>query len=74
MTTYVFDTLSVSRRLKDAGLEAKQAEAIVDSMVASLSEVATKRDLEILENRLVIKMGAMLVAAVSLTIALFKYL
>ena len=46
MATAVFDTLKASDTLKAAGIEAKQAEAIVHTMAGAFEEtVATKADL-----------------------------
>ena len=46
MTTAVFDTLKASDNLKAAGIEAKQAEAIVHTMAGAFEDaVATKADL-----------------------------
>ena len=46
MTTAVFDTLKASDTLKAAGIEAKQAEAIVHTMARAFEDtVATKADL-----------------------------
>ena len=46
MTTAVFDTLKASGTLKAAGIEAKQAEAIVHTMAGAFEDtVATKADL-----------------------------
>ena len=46
MTTAVFDTLKASDSLKAAGIEAKQAEAIVHTMAGAFEDtVATKADI-----------------------------
>lgn len=48
MATAVFDTLKASDTLKAAGIEAKQAEAIVHTMAGAFEDtVATKADLKI---------------------------
>lgn len=45
-----FDTLAATRRLEDAGMERRQAEAVAETAreaaAASLREVATKADLK----------------------------
>ena len=47
MTTIAFDTLKASRKLKAAGIEEAQAEAIVQSMAEAFDDsVATKADLK----------------------------
>ena len=51
MPTAVFDTLKASDNLKAAGIEAKQAEAIVHTMAGAFEDtVATKADLDKLES------------------------
>ena len=51
MTTAVFDTLKASDALKAAGIEAKQAEAIVHTMAGAFEDtVATKADMDKLES------------------------
>ena len=44
--TSPFDTLSAARSLEDAGIAAKQAEAIVRAINSSGEATATKADLE----------------------------
>ena len=46
MTTAVFDTLKAARHLEDAGIETRQAEAIVSTMAKAFDDsIATKADL-----------------------------
>ncbi|MDE2666450.1 MAG: DUF1640 domain-containing protein [Acidobacteriota bacterium] len=53
MTTAVFDTLQAARQLEDAGIENKQAEAIVTTMAKAFDDsVATKADLTALKAEL----------------------
>jgi hypothetical protein len=79
MTTAVFDTLKASRKLKAAGIEEAQAEAIVQSMAEAFDDsVATKADLkaaiaEVKADMLKTAI-AVVVANVSLTVALIKLL
>ena len=50
MTTAVFDTLTTARHLEDAGIETRQAEAIVTTMAKAFDDsVATKADLAALK-------------------------
>ncbi len=50
MTTAVFDTLNAARQLEDAGIETRQAEAIVSTMAKAFDDsVATKADLAALK-------------------------
>ena len=49
----VFDTLAYTRRLTQAGVEAKHAEAMTDALRAAFSEgVATRSDIARLETRM----------------------
>ncbi len=79
MTTAVFDTLKASRKLKAAGIDEAHAEAIVQSMVEAFDDsVATKADLkaaiaEVKADMLKTAI-AVVVANVSLTVALIKLL
>ena len=59
MTTAVFDTLKASDNLKAAGMEAKQAEAIVHTMAGAFEDtVATKSDVAAVRSDLKIEVGA----------------
>lgn len=59
MTTAVFDTLKASDNLKAAGIEAKQAEAIVHTMAGAFEDaVATKADLVEVKSELKQDIGA----------------
>ena len=76
MTTITFDTHKFIRTLESGGFTEEQAEAIADAFrTAHLeAELATKTDLRELEYRLVIKLGAMIMAAVAAVAALVKLL
>lgn len=54
MSAITFDTLKFTKRLKAAGFTEPQAEAIADSFLQATgeAEVATKRDIERLEAKL----------------------
>ena len=76
-----FDTLRAARRLRDeAGFDEKQAGILVDTFAEGLTEtLATKADVEALrgqmrelEHRMTIRLGAMMVGAVALIVALIK--
>ncbi len=55
MSAATFDTLAAGRKLEAAGLPAAQAEALVETVRAAVSEgVAPKADLKALELRLVL--------------------
>jgi polyhydroxyalkanoate synthesis regulator phasin len=52
MTATTFDTLAAMRRLEAAGIDAEQAEAIIDTMRESAGELSTKSDIDRLDSRL----------------------
>ena len=52
MATAAFDTLTVSKELQDAGIEAKHAEAIALAVKQSQGDLATKQDLNLLRTEL----------------------
>lgn len=89
MTVLAFDTLKFARRLQAAGMEPRlaeeQAEALAEVLETNLTELATKTDLtrleadlrkemQLMEQRLTIKLGAMLALAVGLVAGLVKLL
>ncbi len=89
MATIAFDTLKYSKRLKDAGVPDKQAEAEAEALAevleVNLKDLATKEDLKALEDRLgdkitmleqrmTIKLGTLMVFAVGAVAALVKLL
>ncbi len=52
MTTYTLDTHATIRQLEDAGMDSRQAEAVVAAISRSDAELATKADLAVLEAKL----------------------
>lgn len=75
------DTLEIAKRLRDAGIEEKQAEAITgalrDTRDAGLAHLATKEDVALLrqditalELRLTIRLGGMIAAGVAVLAAI----
>ncbi len=86
MTTIAFDTLAYANKLKQAGVPDRQAEVQAEAMAELVEErLATKRDLSELEERianrmneleyrLTVRLGSMLVVAVSILAALVKLL
>ena len=85
MSTVTFDTHDFVRRLIEAGLDSRQAEAVVRVVVEAQTELATKRDLaeletrlsnriETLEYRMTIKLGGLMIAAVGIVATLVKLL
>ena len=89
MTTLTFDTLKFVQRLEKAGVSREhataEAEALAEVFASPGQGIATKSDLEKLETRLeskmdamelrlIIKLGAFMVASVGTTVALIKLL
>ena len=83
MTTITFDTHKFVRTLKDAGVPESQAEAISEAFKEAQgeAELATKRDIDDLrrdmrdmEQRLIIKLGALIALSVGIVAALVKLL
>ncbi len=86
MSAIAFDTLAYAKRLKHAGVPEAQAEVQAEAMAELVEErLATKRDLQALEERLIYRMqeleykltfrlGSMMVGAVGLVAALVKLL
>lgn len=83
MTTITFDTYKFIQTLKAAGMPEQQAQAISDAFRDAQSEaqLATKHDIENLrrdmrelEQRMTIKLGGMLIIAISIVAALVKLL
>jgi len=76
MASIAFDTHRFITTLKEAGIPENQAEAIAEAFRTAHieSEIATKTDLRELEYRLIIKLGAMMMAAIAAVAALVKLL
>lgn len=87
MTTITFDTHEFFNELKGAGFSEQQAEVITKlqkAAVAStleqvrteydLDEIATKRDIRESEQRLTIRLGAMMALSIGIVAALVKLL
>ena len=78
MAALIFDTLEAVKSLRDAGIEAPKAEAIVKTFNRALDDnVATKADLksirsalEALEQRIMLRLGRWLFAGFGLLISL----
>jgi len=81
-----FDTLQYAKKLKEAGVPERQAKIQAEALSEIIEDkIATKQDLKELETslrqemkeleyRLIIKMGTMLVAVVTILGALMKIL
>jgi hypothetical protein len=89
MVSVAFDTLKFANRLKAAGVPDKQAEAEAEALAevleVNLRSLATKEDLERfkidlqrdlheLEQRMIIKLGALMAVAVGAVATLIKRL
>jgi monoamine oxidase len=81
MSAVPFDTLKLARALREkASLSAEQAEGITGALAEAFEDsVATRADIgelrseiRLLEQRLTIKMGGMLAAAIAILLALEK--
>lgn len=82
MAAITFDTVKFANTLKAAGVPPAQAEAeataISEILEVNLKELVTKedmhREMRDLEQRLIIKLGALIVVAISIVAALVKLL
>ena len=87
MATIAFDTLKYSKRLKDAGVSDKQAEAeaLAEVLEVNLKDLSTKddltrevdllrRDMREMELRIVIKLGALMAFSIGIVATLVKLL
>ncbi len=71
-----FDTLKYAKRLKAAGMDPllaeEQAAAMAEVLEINLQNLATKSDLLLLEQRMVIKLGALMVVSIGALTGLMK--
>ena len=82
MATFTFDTLKFANKLKAAGLPPEQAEAQAEALAEvieiNVQDLVTTEDLTAslkdLEQRLIIKLGGMMVVAVGVIVALVKFI
>ncbi len=82
MRALPFDTLAYAKKLIAVGFTNEQAEVQAEAIADLINEnLATKRDIEELklemkatENRIVIKLGAMMAANIAIIAALVKLL
>ncbi|CAK0742866.1 conserved hypothetical protein [Gammaproteobacteria bacterium] len=72
MATIVFDSHTFVKRLRATGFTEEQAEVIVDASRDALAQLVTKDDLRESEMRIIIKVGAMIAAAVGVLIAVLR--
>lgn len=82
MTTLIFDTLDFSKRAQEAGFTKEQAEFqareaanAIENKLATKNDIADlRKDLKDFENRMVIKFGGMLIAAMTLYPIISKFI
>lgn len=82
MATIPFDTLKFVEKLEAGGFTHQQAKAAAEAFAEATSqELATKADvtrletaLQLLEQRMTIKLGGLIVAATGLLLAAIRYL
>lgn len=78
MRTFTFDTLDATRRLRDAGFDECQAEAVIRVLGAAHDSLVTREYLDhqltCLDKGLTIKLGSMTAVAVALMATLAKML
>ena len=78
MSTVTFDTLKFANRLKAAGADSRiaeaEAEALAEALEINFKDLATKQDIVLLEQRMTIKLGALMVVAVTAVATLVKLL
>lgn len=74
MSAIPFDTLKLARSLREkAHFTPEQAEGVADALAGTFQDqVVTKDALTLLEQRLTIKSGGMLVVAIGVLTALIK--
>ena len=78
MAAVPFDTLKLARSLQDGGFTAEQAQTMSAAVAEAMAgaELATKQDMHAalrdLEQRLTIRLGGMLVAAVGVIVAAMR--
>ena len=71
MSTVTFNTLDLTRKLRDAGFDEAQAEAVVRVMVEAQSELVTREHFDAKFDKLQWMMGAMLGIGIAVLFKLF---
>ena len=76
MNNALHDTLSISKKLKGAGMNEPQAEAVTEAIHGSFKEatgnLATKEDLSALEARLVWRLFLLITGTAGLALAITR--
>ena len=77
MTTITFDTHAFVKRLVAACMPEAQAEAVTnvvkEARETDLDSLATKVDLQLLEQRMTIKLGGLIVVVTGVILAAIKF-
>ncbi len=74
MTTLVFNSLAYFEKLRSAGVDEEQAKVHAEAMSELIdTQLATKKDLELLKKDLVIKLGGMIMGSISLLYILLRF-
>ena len=75
MSAVPFDTLKYLETLKEAGVPEEQAKAMTTGLTEAVDmNLATKQDLKDLKNELILKLGAICVVAIGVSITLMEFL
>jgi hypothetical protein len=78
MAAVTFDTHALIKRLTAAGMPESQAETVTalvtEARDVDFAQLATKTDLQLLEQRMTIKLGGLIVVATGLVMAAILYL
>jgi hypothetical protein len=65
----IFNTLLFSKKLREAGFTQQQAEVQAEAIAQLIEDqIATKRDLREMENRIILKVGAMIAASIAVSV------
>jgi len=72
MTTFTFDTLEATRKLREAGFEEKQAETVVRVLSESHEQLVTREFMEIFGQKLLLKIGGIIFAATGILMAFIR--
>ena len=67
-----FDTYKIFKILTGYGIPEKEAEGIIEAIKESHSTIATKQDLVLSKNEIIIKIGTMFAAGFGLLLAVLK--
>jgi hypothetical protein len=74
MSTITFDTDDLIQKLVQKQIPEEHARAIVKAIVEAQRELCTKDDLTALEHRMVIKLGSICAASITIAVAISAWL